>query len=48
MRKLVVLNHLTLDGVMQAPGWPNEDPRGGFPKTIGATVNPSRRSRNPW
>ena len=30
MRKLVVLNHLTLDGVMQAPGRPNEDPRGGF------------------
>jgi dihydrofolate reductase len=30
MRQLVVLNHLTLDGVMQAPGRPNEDPRGGF------------------
>jgi dihydrofolate reductase len=30
MRKLVVINHLTLDGVMQAPGRPDEDPRGGF------------------
>jgi dihydrofolate reductase len=31
MRKLMVLNNLTLDGVMQAPGRPDEDPRGGFP-----------------
>jgi dihydrofolate reductase len=30
MRKVVVTNHLTLDGVMQAPGRPDEDPRGGF------------------
>jgi dihydrofolate reductase len=30
MSKIVVLNHLTLDGVMQAPGRPDEDPRGGF------------------
>jgi dihydrofolate reductase len=30
MRKLVVFNSLTLDGVMQAPGRPDEDPRGGF------------------
>jgi dihydrofolate reductase len=30
MSKVVVLNHLTLDGVMQAPGRSDEDPRGGF------------------
>jgi dihydrofolate reductase len=30
MRKIVVVENLTLDGVMQAPGAPDEDPRGGF------------------
>jgi len=30
MRKLTVINHVTLDGVMQAPGRPDEDRRGGF------------------
>ncbi len=30
MSKVVVINHLTLDGVMQAPGRPDEDLRGGF------------------
>jgi dihydrofolate reductase len=30
MSKIVVTNSLTLDGVMQAPGRPDEDPRGGF------------------
>lgn len=30
MSKLVVVNHVTLDGVMQAPALPDEDPRGGF------------------
>lgn len=30
MRKIVVLSMITLDGVMQAPGGPKEDPSGGF------------------
>lgn len=30
MSRIVVYNHLTLDGVMQAPGSPDEDRRGGF------------------
>ena len=30
MSSVVVTNHLTLDGVMQAPGRPDEDIRGGF------------------
>lgn len=30
MRKLIVLSFITLDGVIQAPGGPEEDPTGGF------------------
>jgi dihydrofolate reductase len=30
MRKVIVMNGLTLDGVMQSPGRPDEDTRGGF------------------
>lgn len=30
MRKIIVLEHITLDGVIQAPGGPEEDPSDGF------------------
>lgn len=30
MRKIVVLSMISLDGIMQAPGGPKEDPSGGF------------------
>lgn len=30
MRKIVAVESVSLDGVMQAPGRPDEDPRGGF------------------
>jgi hypothetical protein len=30
MRKLIVSTFASLDGIMQAPGGPEEDPTGGF------------------
>src|SRR5688572_13113705 len=30
MRKIIAITQVTLDGIMQAPGGPEEDPRGGF------------------
>ena len=38
MRKIIVLEHISLDGVIQAPGGPDEDPSGGF--THGGWVSP--------
>lgn len=35
---VVVVNHVTLDGVMQAPGRPDEDTRGGFARGGWATA----------
>ena len=31
MRKIIVLEHISLDGVIQGPGGPEEDTSGGFP-----------------
>ena len=39
MGKLVVVNHMTLDGVMQAPARTDEDIRGGFAHGGWATAN---------
>lgn len=30
MRRIIAITHVTLDGIMQAPGGPEEDPSGGF------------------
>ena len=38
MRKIIVLEHLSLDGVIQGPGGPEEDTSGGF--TLGGWIGP--------
>jgi dihydrofolate reductase len=38
MRKIIAITQVTLDGIMQSPGGPEEDPRGGF--TQGGWVMP--------
>lgn len=30
MRKIIITSFITMDGVLQAPGGPEEDPTGGF------------------
>jgi len=48
MSKVVVINNLTLDGVMQAPGRPDQDTRGGLEHVVIATYqSASRRRRVP-
>jgi len=37
MGKVIVIEHLTIDGVMQAPGHPKEDLRDGFRTAAGRT-----------
>jgi hypothetical protein len=36
MRKLIVSEFITLDGVIQSPGYPDEDPSGGFEDGAGS------------
>jgi len=38
MRKLIVLEHISMDGVIQAPGGPDEDTSGGF--AYGGWISP--------
>lgn len=39
MRKLIASTFVSLDGIMQAPGGPEEDPTGGF--TLGGWILPT-------
>jgi hypothetical protein len=43
MRKLVVNTFMSLDGVMQGPDGPEEDPTGGSASAAGASTTSTRR-----
>jgi hypothetical protein len=45
MRKVIVDEWLTLDGVAQAPGEKNEDTTGGSGAAVGIWITSMRRSR---
>jgi dihydrofolate reductase len=53
MSRIVVINHVTLDGVMQSPGRPDEDTRGGFTQggwagaNVDEVVNAAMAARMP-
>ena len=43
MRKIIVLEHISLDGVIQAPGGPEEDPSDGFAYGGWSTAYPDEK-----
>ena len=45
MRRIIVLEHISIDGVIQAPGGPDEDTSGGF--AYGGWISLLFR-RDPW
>ena len=45
--RIVVINHVTLDGVMQGPGRPDEDTRDGFTHGGWATSRSDTESSRP-
>ena len=48
MRKVVVGAFLSLDGIMQSPGGPNEDPVGGFKHGGWSSLISTRRWETRW
>jgi hypothetical protein len=48
MSRLVVVNNVTLDGVMQAPGRPDEDVRGDAAESVGSLKQRPERLSPSW